>query len=134
MEIDGNTLNGLFQALTVGILALIAWYNQQRTASAATTAAATTSTATTNAAIARKEDAPTTPLIIVTGPWTSNDKPNESVDGTRVIVDENTGAFQVIDDRIAPNFIEESVGANAAQSGKFRFTGNLSLVTHGKLL
>jgi hypothetical protein len=52
VEIDATTLNQFFQALTVLILALIAWWNKQRTDSAATTAAATTQTAASNAAMA----------------------------------------------------------------------------------
>lgn len=52
MEIDSNTLNSFFSALTVLILALIAWWNKQRTDSAAITATATTQTASSNQAIA----------------------------------------------------------------------------------
>ncbi|MFA5379070.1 MAG: hypothetical protein WC455_25165 [Dehalococcoidia bacterium] len=57
MEITADTLNQFFGMITVVILAIIAWYNKQRTGSAATTAAATTSTAATNAAIAATETA-----------------------------------------------------------------------------
>jgi len=56
MDINAETLNQLFGAISVLILAVIAWYNKQRTESAATTAAATTQTATTNAAIADLEN------------------------------------------------------------------------------
>jgi hypothetical protein len=52
MEIDATTLNQFLAALTVLILAVIAWLSKQRTDSAAITAAATTQTAATNAAMA----------------------------------------------------------------------------------
>jgi hypothetical protein len=57
MDVNAETLNQFFQVLTVLILALIAWWNKQRTDSAATTAAATTQTAASNAAIASTEKA-----------------------------------------------------------------------------
>jgi hypothetical protein len=52
MIIDEITLTQFFSALTVLILAIIAWLNKQRTDSAAITAAATTATASSNAVMA----------------------------------------------------------------------------------
>jgi len=134
MEIDANTLNSFFTMLSALILAIIAWYNKQRTDSAAVTAAATTQTAETNTTMA----APA--LVIVTGPWDGGSDPTTKADnisskaGTRVIVDEESGSFQLIDDRIAQNFIVGGAGKNSGPSGEFKFSGNLALVTRGKLL
>lgn len=133
MEINAETLNQFFQLLTIAILAIIAWWNKQRTDSAATTAAATVQTAQTNAVMA----APT--LIVVTGPWSGGTDLTSKVDnisskaGTRVIIDEVSGAFQLIDDRIAQNFIVGGAGPGAGASGVYKFSGNLTLVSRGKL-
>jgi len=59
MAIDTEMTNQIVQLVTLIILAIIAWYNKQRTDSAATTAAATTQTAASNAAIAATEKAAT---------------------------------------------------------------------------
>lgn len=55
MEIDSTTLNTFLTALSALILAIIAWYNKQRTDSAVQTAAATQSTALSNAQMATAE-------------------------------------------------------------------------------
>ncbi len=57
MEITADTLNQFFGMLTVIILAIIAWYNQQRTASSVKIADATRDTAETNTKIASLEKA-----------------------------------------------------------------------------
>jgi hypothetical protein len=75
MIIDETTLTQFFSALTVLILAIIAWYNKTRTDSAAITAAATTQTAVTNQAmaavtpgIASPTTTPTAPASMVSQP------------------------------------------------------------------
>jgi len=52
IAIDEVTLNTFFAALTALILAIIAWYNKQRTTAAVQTATAATQTAMTNAVMA----------------------------------------------------------------------------------
>lgn len=52
IQIDEVTLNTFFAALTALILAIIAWYNKQRTTAAVQTATAATQTAMTNAVMA----------------------------------------------------------------------------------
>jgi hypothetical protein len=70
-------------------------------------------------------------LVIVTGPWSGNTATSKI--GTRVIIEEATGAFQLIDDRVAKNFIEASAGPGAGASGAFKMSGNLAAITRGKL-
>jgi hypothetical protein len=69
IEIDPEILNTFLAALTALILAIIAWYNRQRTVSAAITATATTQTATTNQAMATAAPvAPIAPMSMVPQP------------------------------------------------------------------
>jgi hypothetical protein len=68
MDITADTLNQFFSMVSVVILAIIAWYNKQRTESAATTAAATTATASTNANIAAIEQAATNTITAASTP------------------------------------------------------------------
>lgn len=73
--------------------------------------------------------------VSVTGPF-GGSKPT-TLTGTRIIVSTATGtggAFQVINDNIAKDFIVASAGAYALNSGTFTFSGNLSLITYGTLL
>jgi hypothetical protein len=57
-----------------------------------------------------------------------------SLTGTRILV-ASTFAFQVIDDRISPNFIVGSAGANAlAAPPAYTFSGNLALVMYNATL
>lgn len=62
--IDESTLNTVLSALIALILAIIAWYNKQRTTAAVQTATAATQTAMTNAVMA----AATAPAVQVSGP------------------------------------------------------------------
>jgi hypothetical protein len=128
------TLDTVLQLIIAAILGIIAWYNQQRTKAAQTTAIATVKTAETNSLIAAMTPPAPPALVIVTGPFDGNVKPHSSRAGTRVIMDDGSGSFQLIDDRIAQNFIVEGAGSGAGASGEFRFTGDLSKITHGKLL
>lgn len=134
MAVESIDMQSVLDALMVIILAIIAWYNQKRTTAAITTAEATVKTAATNAEMA------TPAFVVVTGPWDGGTDPNSKDDnisskaGTRVIIDEQAGAFQLIDDRIAQDFIVASSGKNSGASGQFKFSGNLALVTRGKLL
>ena len=89
--------------------------------------------------IAPAAAAAATNLITVTGPWDGGTDPNSKADnissriGTRVIMND-AGAFQLIDDRIARDFIVGGSGKNAGASGVFKFTGNLAAITHGALI
>lgn len=145
MEIDTTTLNSFFAALSALILIIIAYLNKIRTDSAATTAAATSATATTNAAIAATEKtavaqitattvsvAPANGTVWAHGPW-HGDKEYTTIIGTRILVNDNTLAFQVVDDRIAKGFPIATSGPNSlAAPTPWAFGGNLSLVFHGQ--
>lgn len=68
MIINETTLTQFFSALTVLILAIIAWYNKTRTDSAAITASATTQTASSNAQMAAATPVSANPAMAVSVP------------------------------------------------------------------
>jgi len=99
--------------------------------SASTTTPAAAQAAT---AVATTTAAPSTgTTITVTGPWDGNVKV-ESRTGTRILVNAQ-GAWQLINDNIAANYIVGGGGINSlAPPSPWTWTGNLSLVTWGATL
>lgn len=97
----------------------------------ATTTTATSTTASTSTVAVASATAAAT--VTVTGPWDGNTVKTSKI-GTRVLIS-TTLAFQLIDDRIATNFIVGGGGANAlAAPSPWTFSGNLALISYDAVL
>ena len=140
-QID-TMMPGGAMSVTVVLAAILAVVNQilkgtQTSAAGASVETATVPTTTTTPSTITEPATTTTVLpvvintITVTGPFGS-DKVKVSLTGTRIIQAAG-GAFQLINDGIAQNFIVASAGPNAIFSGEYSFSGNLTLITYGEL-